>query len=292
MSILNFRKASKRLLSFELFPPKTPQGETSLFTHVEQLNSYSPDFFTCTYGAGGSTREKTLQIVSEIKRRYQVTVASHLTLVGSSASQLREYLQQATEAQIDGIVALRGDPPAGTDKFAVTAGGYRFANELVELIQSEFNHFTVAVAGYPETHREAETPEIDMENLKRKVDAGADLIITQLFYDNADFFRFRDKCQQAGIDVPIMPGLLPITQLDQVQRITSLCGATLPRRLLQKLSERSDADWHFQVGVNHAIAQVDELVDHNADGIHFYVLNRSQAVTAIMSALSNEFQAT
>ncbi len=290
MTFKQLFRDNRRILSFELFPPKTTKGDASLYKHVAQLSQFSPDFITCTYGAGGSTREKTLEIVARIKQDFNAIVASHLTLVDSSVDQLRSYLQQAADAQIDAIVALRGDPPVGQSKFKKTAGGLSYANELVEMIRQEFDQFGVAVAGYPETHREAPSSEVDLDNLKRKVDAGADVVITQLFYDNADFFRFRDQCRDKGIEIPILPGLLPITKLDQVERITALCGSRLPKTLADRLIENNDPDWHFKVGVEHAVAQVDELVDQGADGIHFYVLNRSQAVVAIMSALRNEFQ--
>ncbi|HMO13933.1 MAG TPA: methylenetetrahydrofolate reductase [NAD(P)H] [Pirellulaceae bacterium] len=291
MSFQNLARASKRLLSFELFPPKTEQGATTLFEHVDRLNQFEPDFVTCTYGAGGSSRDKTLHVVSEIKQRCNTIVASHLTLVGSTVEELRAYLQRTSDANIDAIVALRGDPPAGQTNFQKTPGGLEYANELVALIREEFAQLGVAVAGYPETHREAPSAEIDLLNLRRKVDAGADMVITQLFYDNDDFYRFRDRCRDCGIHVPILAGLLPITQLEQVQRITSLCGSKLPHTLVDKLSEKSDLDWHFQVGVEHATAQVADLMRQQVDGIHFYVLNRSQAVTAIMSTLHNEFHA-
>jgi len=279
-----------RVLSFELFPPKTDKGIVSLYRHVEKLVEYDPDFITCTYGAGGSTRDKTLEIVTHIKQRFDRIVAAHLTLVESTADQLRDFLARAQSAQIDAIVALRGDPPLGQSAFQKTTGGFRYANELVELIDAEFPQFGVAVAGYPETHREAPGPQADLDNLKRKVDAGADAIITQLFYDNDDFFRFRDRCQAAGIKKPILAGLLPITKLAQVQRLTQMCGSKLPAGLANRLHEQDSNDWHFQVGVEHATAQVDQLVAEQVDGIHFYVLNRSQAIVAIMSALKNEFQ--
>lgn len=281
-----------RILSYELFPPKTEKGEKALYKHLDQLSKFKPDFITCTYGAGGSTRDKTLQIVKEVKQQFNAVVASHLTLVDATVDQLRDYLSQAQNAEIDAIVALRGDPPQGESTFKATPGGFRYANELVELLHAEFSDFGVAVAGYPETHREAPSAQADLDNLKRKVDAGADVVITQLFYDNADFFRFRDKCAEAGITVPILPGILPVTKLQQAERITKLCGSKMPDELSYRLRENDSSDWHFKVGVEHAARQVDELIEHEADGIHFYVLNQSQAVTAIMSAMQNEFQLT
>src|SRR5688572_12481951 len=169
-------------LSFELFPPKTPAGEEAMYASVRELMAFAPDVITCTYGAGGSTRDKTLEITSEVKRRFGVRVASHLTCVGSTVDQLRTYLGEARERGIDNIVALRGDPPKGETAFTPVAGGLRYASELVAFIRSEFSHFGMAVAGYPETHQEAISPQADLENLKRKVSAGGHVVITQLFY--------------------------------------------------------------------------------------------------------------
>lgn len=273
-------------LSFELFPPKTDAGLTAMFRHVDALLEFQPGFITCTYGAGGSTRDKTLSIVQQIKQRYALPVASHLTCVGSTADELRDYLRQAQEAGIDNIVALRGDPPRDQKTFMPVPGGLRYANELVSLIHSDFPAYGIAVAGYPEKHIEAPSLEIDLENLKRKVDAGADAVITQLFYDNRDYFAFRDRCDEAGIDIPIVPGLLPVTNLGQIQRITSLCGAKLPLEFVDQLKAKDDADWQFQVGVDFAIAQVQELVDRGVPGIHFYVLNKSEATCRLLDAVS------
>ena len=288
MSLPDLYNASKPVLSFELFPPKTPAGEKALWKHVDALVSFKPDFITCTYGAGGSTRGKTLDIVTQVKERYQLPVATHLTCVGSSVEQLREYLTEAQQQEIDYVVALRGDPPAGDDSFRPTPGGLCYANELVALIRSEFPHFDIAVAGYPETHQEAPSPQADIENLRRKVEAGADVVVTQLFYDNDEFFAFRDKCQAVGIKAPIVPGLMPVTNLSQIQRITSMCGAKLPKAFLARLSEKKDdADWQFDVGVEQAAQQAEELLSAGVPGMHFYVLNRSKATSRVLDSLDS-----
>lgn len=281
----DFYQPGQLPISFELFPPKTAKGEKNLYEHVRKLMAFQPQFITCTYGAGGSTQAKTLEIVAEVKRRFDVPVASHLTLVGSTVEGLREYLKSAREQNVDFIVALRGDPPTGEESFQQTAGGLRYANELVDLIANEFSEFGVIVAGYPEKHREAPSAEIDLENLKRKVDAGADVVVTQLFYENDDFFRFRDDCQKAGINVPIVPGLLPVTNLKQIQRITSLCGATLPPAFVKRLAEKDAAEWQFEVGVEQAIEQVRGLLAGGIEGMHFYVLNRSDATSRILESV-------
>ena len=275
---------SQPAISFELFPPKTEKGEASLYSHVEKLMAFEPAFITCTYGAGGSTQSKTLEIVQEVKRRFNIPVASHLTLVGSTVDDLRDYLRQAQRQEIDFIVALRGDPPAGQSTFQQTTGGLRFANELVELIQAEFTSFGVLVAGYPEKHREAPNIDVDLDNLKRKVDAGAEAIVTQLFYDNQDFFRFQELCLARGISVPVIPGLLPVVSLQQIQRITSLCGAKLPARFVDRLSQHDSEDWQFQVGVEQAIEQTKGLIAGGVAGLHYYVLNRSDATTKILES--------
>ena len=273
---------TKQVLSFELFPPKTEKGEANLYKHVEALMSFQPDFFTCTYGAGGSTQEKTLQIINHVKQKFNVPVASHLTCVGSTVDQLRDYLEQAKSMSVDSIMALRGDPPKGETEFVAPEGGLSYANELVDLIRSEFKNFGVMVAGYPEKHLEAPSLDVDLDNLKRKVDAGADAIVTQLFYDNADFFRFRDLCDKKGINVPLVPGLLPVTSLAQIQRITGMCGAKLPAEFVAALESDPSEKGQFETGVAHAVAQTQDLIANDVAGLHYYVLNKSDATKRIL----------
>ncbi len=274
-------------LSYELFPPKTEQGISQLFRHLNDLVAFEPDFITCTYGAGGSTRGSTLDIVTRVRNDLGFPVASHLTCVGSTVDELRNYLREATDRGIDNIVALRGDPPRGETEFTPIPGGLRYANELVALIRAEFPHFGVAVAGYPETHREAPSATVDLENLKRKVAAGADVVITQLFYDNDDFFRFRQRYEAAGIAAPLTPGILPVTNLSQIKRITSLCGAELPGDFIRDLeAHESDEQGQFEVGVEHATRQVQGLIDAGVPGIHFYVLNKSHATVKVLQSVT------
>ncbi len=284
MGLGDFFSKQKPGLSFELYPPKTDEGVDLLLEAVGELIEFSPDFFTCTYGAGGSTRDRTLQILSEVKSRFDVPVASHLTCVGSTVEQLRGYLETAIAQGTEHIVALRGDPPKGQTEFQQTIGGLKYANELVSLIRSEFPQLGIAVAGYPEVHQEAPSAEVDLANLKRKVDAGADVIVTQLFYINDDFYRFRDCCQAAGIHIPIVPGILPVTNLSQIQRIASLCKAKLPQRFVDRLSESSEPNWQFSAGVEFAQEQVAELLKNGVPGVHFYVLNKSQATAEVLKA--------
>ena len=283
-SLASFYTTDRKGLSFELFPPKTEKGDAALLKHVERLNEFKPDYITCTYGAGGSTRGKTLDIISAVKQQFNVPVASHLTCVGSTREDLRQYLNDVERRDIDFVVALRGDPPRGITTFEAVQGWLQYANELVELINGEFPNLGIAVAGYPEVHQEAPSADVDLDNLKRKVDCGADIVITQLFYKTEDYFDFCDRCVVAGITVPIVPGILPVINLAQIQRITSMCGAKLPQTFVERLSEHcEDADWQFKVGVEFATAQVRELLARGAPGIHFYVLNKSQVTAEVLT---------
>ena len=275
-------------LSYEFFPPKTAEGEADLFENFSELVKYNASFATCTYGAGGSTRDKTLEIAGRLKREYALPVASHLTCVGAARDTLAAYLQRAEAVGIDYIVALRGDPPNGEKKFSPVPGGFSYANELVAFIREQFPGFGVAVAGYPETHPEAPNRTTDLENLKRKVDAGADVVITQLFYDNDDFYRFRERCAAIGIGVPIVPGILPVTAAPQVKRLVAMCGANVPKSLMERLETHPDhSQGQFDVGVYHAIRQVEDLVSRGGcPGVHFYCLNKSRAVATILRTLT------
>jgi methylenetetrahydrofolate reductase (NADPH) len=278
-------------LSFEIFPPKTPAGEATLFAAVEELVAFRPSFVTCTYGAGGSTREQTLELTVAIRQRFGVSTAAHLTCVGSSHEDLRAWLRRAAAQRVENIVALRGDPPRGASQFVPVDGGPAHACELVALLRREFPHFGVAVAGYPETHQEAISPEADLAYLKEKVVAGADLVITQLFYNNRDFFDFRRRYQEAGIQVPLVPGILPIINYAQIQRITSLCGAKLPPALVAALqARRDDLQAELDIGVAYAIGQCRELLEAGVPGLHFYVLNKATATARILAGIPLPFR--
>lgn len=289
MKIADIYQTSQFALSFEVYPPKTEAGHNALLAAVEELAAFSPGFISCTYGAGGSTRDQTLDIVSEIVHKYPIGTTAHLTCVGSTVEQLCSVLQEASERGVHNIMALRGDPPQGEESFQKVEGGLSYANELVALIRERFPNFGIGVAGYPETHQEAPSPEIDLQNLKCKVDAGADAIFTQLFYENADFFRFRERCAEMGITKPIIPGILPIVSYPQIQRITNLCKAKIPAQLqsdLEKCDGNRDAE--MEVGIAYATRQCAGLLDAGVPGIHFYVLNRAAATSAILKNLSIE----
>ncbi len=280
--------SGKPIISFELFPPKTEVGMQSLFEHLQELVNCKPAYLTCTYGAGGSTRERTLEVLSAVRERHpQLPIASHLTCVENSLDDLRAYIRRAMAIGVDRIVALRGDPPAEKIESTRAAGEFRYASELVRLLRTEFPELGIIVGGYPETHPEAPSMAADLEHLKEKVDAGGDVIITQLFYENADYFRFRDRCEEIGITAPIVPGILPVTNLTQIRRISNLCGAHLSPRLMRRLEVfDNDDEGQYAVGVYYAARQAEELIAQGAPGIHFYVLNKSRAAAHICRALA------
>lgn len=288
MKIGDIYARNKFGLSFEVFPPKTPQGLQPLWKTVECLAEYKPGFISCTYGAGGSTQDQTLEIVRAIRERFRTTATAHFTCVGSTVDDIRGWLSQARAAGVENIMALRGDPPQGQATFQAVTGGLRYASELVALIQREFPEFGIGVAGYPETHQDAQSPEADLENLKRKIDAGGQAVFTQLFYDNEDFLRFRDRAAKVGVGVPIVPGILPVLSLAQVKRITSLCKARLPDSLLAKLEScGDDAAAQVEVGIEHASVQCEGLLKAGIPGIHFYVLNKSEPTCKILSNVAS-----
>lgn len=273
------------VISFEVFPPKTDAALQSFQAVLPRLVALRPDFMTVTYGALGTTRDRTLEIAASIKRDHGMEAACHLTCVGSTAADIDRHLGEIRDSGIENIVALRGDPPQGQASFVPPPGGYRHARELVEHIR-RFSGFGIAVAGYPEKHIEAPDMESDLRHLREKVAAGADIVITQLFYDNRHYFRLVESARALGISVPIVPGLLPIISLQQVKRITSLCGSTIPGPLLERLEAAAeDEEASIEVGVRHAVGQAAELIERGAPGIHFYVLNRSRHMIPIMEAL-------
>jgi methylenetetrahydrofolate reductase (NADPH) len=273
------------VFSFEFFPPKDEAGEQRLFAALEELRELEPAFVSVTWGAGGSTRQKTLEIVSRIRANHGLEAMAHFTCVGATVDDLHSALAQMREAGLDNVLALRGDPPRGETAFVRTEGGLGYSSELVELVSGSYD-FCIVGACYPEVHQEAVDAETDLANVKRKVDAGARVLITQLFFDNADYFSFVDRAREAGIEVPIVPGIMPITSATQIQRITAMCGAHIPDALQQALQRRAeDADAVAELGVAYATLQCAELLRRGAPGIHFYTLNRSPATRAILSAL-------
>ena len=287
----DFYRSKRPVFSFEVFPPKNEAADRNLQRVLPELVALQPDFMTVTYGAMGSTRERTIEIAALIQERFGLVTACHLTCVGASRDELAQIVRDIYAHGIRNIVALRGDPPQGQTEFVPPPDGLHHANELVALIRQLqrsacWEPIGIAVAGYPEKHQEAPDMASDIRFLKQKVDAGADVVITQLFYDNQDFFRFRRLAEEAGVAVPIVPGLLPIVSARQIKRIASLCGATIPRRLASEL-DAADADDALAeaIGVRQCIEQARELLEHGVPGIHFYVLNRSSHMRQIMAAL-------
>jgi methylenetetrahydrofolate reductase (NADPH) len=274
------------VFSFEFFPPRTEAGERSLLRTIDNLRPLAPSFVSVTYGAGGTTREKTIEIVTRIKREHGLEAMAHLTCVGHSRDEIAAILDRLAAAGLENLLALRGDPPRGETTFVRPADGFGHASELVAFIVGRGYRFCLAGAGYPEGHPECRDRERDVANLRTKVDAGVEVIITQLFYDNRDYFAFVERARRAGIAVPILPGIMPITNVPQIERITSLCGARIPDDLRERLhaAEGDDAAV-LAVGVAHALAQCRDLLARGAPGVHFYTLNQSPATAAILAEL-------
>ena len=273
------------VFSFEFFPPKTDAGEQNLSAALAELKELDPSFVSVTYGAGGSDRERTIEIVKSIRARHGLEAMAHFTCVGATVAQLRETLDEMQGAGIENVLALRGDPPAGAEAWSKTDGGLEFSRGLVELIRADYP-FAVGAACFPETHIHATSPEDDLAHLVEKVGAGVDFLITQMFFDNAFYFDFAQRARAAGITVPIIPGIMPITRVGQVERMAEMCGSVIPEGLREELHARGeDPEAVLDFGVAYATLQCAELLAAGAPGIHFYTLNRSPATRAILSAL-------
>jgi methylenetetrahydrofolate reductase (NADPH) len=286
MKIRNRLNPSSPCFSFELFPPKTEEGVEQLLHTIEELAPLEPGFVSVTYGAGGSTRDRTLELVTTIKQRSGVEAMAHLTCVGHTKAELKEVLDRLAAAKVENVLTLRGDPPKGEKVFTPAAGGFRYASELVRFVRDQDFPFCLGGACYPEGHPENPSREVDLKNLKAKVDAGLDFVITQLFFDNAFYFDFVERARRVGINVPIVPGIMPITNYDQLNRFIRICGTTVPMRLSLQLEKVKDnAEAVMQLGIAHATVQCIELLGRGVPGIHFYTLNRSPATRMIVSAL-------
>ena len=286
MKILSCLDPANPCFSFEFFPPKTPEGEKNLWSTLEDLRSLEPGFVSVTYGAGGGTRDRTVDLVTQIRAQKGIEAMAHLTCVGHTRDELSAVLDRLAAAKIENVLALRGDPPRGEKTFTPVAGGFHFASELAGFIREKGYPFCVGGACYPEGHVETDSRDSDLRHLKAKVDAGLEFVITQLFFDNAFYFDFVARARKAGITVPIVPGIMPITNYDQIQRFVRLCGATVPMRLTLQLERiKDDPEAVAQLGVAHATVQCIELLARGVPGIHFYTLNRSPATRMIVSAL-------
>jgi methylenetetrahydrofolate reductase (NADPH) len=282
------RERGEPIFSFEFFPPKTDDGVRALFETVEALRPLAPAYVSVTYGAGGSTRARTLELVKRLKRESEVETMAHVTCVGSSREELSAVLDEIAEAGVQNVLALRGDPPRGETTFTPHPDGFRYASELVAFIRShpERWRFCVGAAAYPEGHVETRDLSADLRNLGTKVEAGVDFLVTQLFFENVHYVRFVDRARAAGISVPIIPGIMPFTNVDQVERFTAMCGACIPPPLHAAMRvRRADPDAARDLGVAYATLQCADLLRRGAPGVHFYTLNRSTSTRAILAAL-------
>src|SRR5688500_9608768 len=282
------REARRPVISFEFFPTKTPEGERTLLEKtIPALGELNPDFCSVTYGAGGSTREKTLAIVDRIQGQHGLTAMAHMTCVNATREDTASVLEQARALGITNILALRGDPPGGVGDFQKTDGGFEYSYELVRFIK-ESGGFSIGVAGFPEGHiAQRDGKYTDWQHLKHKIDQGADFVVTQLFFSNRDYLEFRDYLASAGVTVPIVPGIMPIQSAAQIKRIGALCGAELPQSFVAELDKRSENDEAVaQFGIEYATRQCEELLREGAPGLHFYTLNKARSTVQVVDNLN------
>ena len=282
------RITRRPVVSFEFFPTKTEEGERTLLEKtIPALREVRPDFCSVTYGAGGSTRDKTLGIVDRIQREQRITAMAHLTCVNATVAETRAVLEQTRALGITNVLALRGDPPRGTSEFVKTEGGFEYSYQLVQYIR-EFGGFSIGVAGFPEGHIACrEGKHVDWQRLKTKIDHGADFVITQLFFDNSHYFEFRDYLAGLGVTVPVVPGIMPIISASQIKRIVAMCGAALPVALLSELERCGDDDEAvLQFGIDYATTQCEALLREGVPGLHFYTLNKARSTTAVVHNLA------
>ena len=285
MRIDRILEERRPVFSFEFFPPKTDEGQRTLEHTLAVLKEDQPDYVSVTYGAGGSTRERTVEITKWIRQDLGIEAMAHLSCVGEPKERLMEILEELEEAGIDNVLALRGDPPRGQNEWKPHPGGLHYSVELIELIRDGFD-FAIGAACFPEVHPEAPDLEHDLRYARRKVEAGAGFLITQLFFDNEFYFDFVEEARRAGITVPIIPGIMPITNYKQIKTITDLCEASIPTELERELGERADdPEAVAELGVAYATLQCSDLLARGAPGVHFYTLNRSPATRAILAAL-------
>lgn len=286
MKIADLLKEPATRFSFEFFPPRDEDGMNQLFRTVADLRPRNPAYVSVTYGAGGSTRRLTVELVERIKAETGIEAMAHLICAGAARDEIAAVLDQLAQAGVENVLALRGDPPRGQSEFVVTPGGFAHADELVAFIRQRHPELCIGVAGYPERHPTAPDFLTDMVNMKRKIDAGADFVVTQLFFDDRDYFAYVERARAAGIFVPVVPGLMPITNVSQIKRFTAMCGAHVPARLLARLEGvQENAEAVRAMGVAHAVDQSTRLLEGRVPAIHLYTLNRSTASLEILNAL-------
>lgn len=285
MRIADLYGRGKPVVSFEFFPPKTDAGFRGLFRTIEDLKRLDPGFVSVTMGAGGSTRRKTIDLVTQIEQEIGLTAMAHLPCVGFERSEIAEILDRLDGAGLENVLALSGDPPKD-DHAPPPVDGFRYASDLASFVRAGSWNLCVGAGCYPETHPAADSAEVDLANLVRKVESGVDFLVSQLFFDNAHFFAFEERARAAGIDIPIVPGIMPISSAANIRRITSLCGAEIPRELEAELERTGDDDAAtMELGVRWATLQCQELIGRGVPGIHFYTLNKSPATQRIYRSL-------
>jgi methylenetetrahydrofolate reductase (NADPH) len=289
MKICDLYGAGRRVFSFEFFPPKTDKGLATLERTVGELRDLAPGFVSVTYGAGGSTRDRTIDLVTRIEKQEGITAMAHLTCVGAGRAEIAAVLDRLCSAGIENVIALRGDPPAGSERFETPPDGFAHASDLIAFIRQRYgDRLCLAAAAYPESHVECRDPDSDLGHLVTKVRAGVQVLITQLFFDNRCYFDFVARARRAGITVPIVPGIMPITNLGSIERMSALSGASIPADLRAELERRRDDPAAvMQLGVAQAAAQCVDLLHGGAPGIHFYTLNQSPATRMILTALKS-----
>ena len=286
MKITDILASRHPAYSFEFFPPKDEPGMQRLFDTVADLRGYRPAYVSVTYGAGGSTRQLTLELVRRIKAETGIETMAHLTCVGSTRDEIALILDQLAAGGIKNVLALRGDPPKGEATFRAVDNGFAHGDELVAFIRQRHPELCIGVAGYPEKHTEASDFATDLANLKRKVEAGANFIVTQLFFDDRDYFAFVERLAAVNVTIPTLPGIMPITNVSQIKRFTAMCGAHIPARFMARLEAvQTDPEAVRRLGVEHAVRQCKRLLAGNVPGIHFYTLNRSTATVEILQQL-------
>ena len=285
MKIAELLARPEPCVSFEFFPPKTDAGVENLMATIEALRALEPAFVSVTYGAGGSSRQRTIEVVTRIKAELGIEPMAHVTCVGHSRDELRGLFGDFARAGIENVMALRGDPPKGSERFERVAGGFRYARDLIALLASEFS-FCIGAAAYPEKHQEATSMDADVANAVEKVRAGAAFLVTQFFFENDAYFAYVARLRAAGVVVPVIPGIMPITNYDAIARMTAMSGASMPERLRAELDARaSEPEAVAELGVAFTALQCHDLLARGAPGLHFYTLNKSPAARAVVSAL-------
>ncbi len=286
MKVTDAFKKEKPAVSFEFFPPKTEEQERHLFQAILELKKLNPDFVSVTYGALGTTREKTFLWAKRIKEEFGIEPVAHLTCIAATKKSVLAQLNELLSMGVSNILALRGDPPENQPDFVPPKDGFGYAKDLIAFIKKNAPEFCIGVAGFPEGHPAIKDRDLDIRYLKEKIDAGGEYVITQLFFDNKYYFDFVEKCRKKGINVPIIPGIMPITSVKQIKRMTSVCGASIPKGLLAKLEKNgNDKEAIEKIGIEQALSQCEDLIKHKVPGIHFFVLNQSAAINAIFRRL-------